>query len=138
MSKQPTREARIEQDKRNATVVLGIYQRRFENGDRTALMDAVRTCAESGVLQPDWLATEIISAVTKARSYEIKSWDDVLGRPPSPKFNDHRDAERKQIHMMWMVWMRVEELSKAEKISGDDLFAAVGPEFGIGKKLCKK
>jgi hypothetical protein len=121
----------------SAKAYLELLRERFGRGEQMALMEAVSVCAQSGHPMPYWLVREICAAVKKVREYEVKSWDEVLGLP-KPKYNKHRDAERKQNRLMWDVWMRGDALNKTEKLSGDVLYDEVAREFGIGRNRAKK
>lgn len=76
--------------------ILDEFERRYGDGDRSALMDAVTHCAEQAVPVPPWAAQALISAQegykyahTRPR-YDDRgrhvppSWDRVLGPPWTP------------------------------------------------------
>jgi hypothetical protein len=118
-----------EETDRYLAEVLEILKERFEGGDRSALLCAIRHCLLLKRRLPDWLRLGFLSAYDSATAYEIKSWDEVFGRP-HPK-GTHVDKEKRHFELGHVIVQRVEEL-QSEMPVDKDLFEKIGKELGIG------
>jgi hypothetical protein len=104
-----------------------IYESEYEAGDKAALMRMIVVCAISGWIIPKW-ATDIIEGATGFAAWgEIKSWDEVFGKP----------IRRKQARK-WMlgerVYLEVLDAHCRGKAIDDLLFERVGKKLKIGGK----
>lgn len=110
----------------------------FENGDRFALMLAIRVCANHDLPLPEWVSRAYIRAFDRVLNYHSKSWDEVFGNPV-PK-GVHLSALRKRRKLMFGVFNRVHGLLSASPDMPIDeaLFEKVGKEFNIGHSLASE
>ena len=78
---------------------------------------------------PIWAVSAISDACIKAFRGEIKSWDEVFGKPiPSGKHQRGVNTEAQKFD----VYIRVMQLKKAGHKINNDLFERVGKELRIG------
>jgi len=114
----------------------------FEAGNGSALMSAIRKCANHELVMPEWVAAEYIKRFDLILNYESASWDDVLGRP-IPK-GAHLNALKKRRELKFKVYQAVRAriaptLECPDGVPVDaELFEAIGKELGIGKTLASE
>jgi hypothetical protein len=102
----------------------------YEAGDKSEILYCLNWCIMNRDPIPDWLARALKAAYTAASAHEIKSWDEVFGKPL--KKGKQLATERHKAKVAWSLFWRVEELHGAGKSIDKDLFATVGKEFGVG------
>jgi hypothetical protein len=112
----------------------------FEAEDKTALFRVLTLCALFRRPLPEWASAAFISIYRAALAGEIRSWDDVFGRPWE---QEKRGAQQRGVRTQswkWEVWKLVHELHEGEgKPPIDDaLFERVGKELGIGGRSTVK
>lgn len=111
-------------------------RRRYEEGDKNALMGAIRICANSRLPMPEWVATEFIAAYDKVLNCRSGSWDEVFGRPY--KKGTHLAALRKRRRGRIQVMLEV----RAAKARGESinfgLFEKIGKKLGFGRSLTQE
>lgn len=114
---------------------LDRLQTAFKSGDRFALMQAIRKCANHDLPLPSWAAMAYIRAYDAVLNAREKTWDAVLGQP-YPK-GSHLSAIRKQRTLQFAVHNRISDIRKTDPAIAIDveLFDRVGQEFNIGKTL---
>jgi hypothetical protein len=100
----------------------------FEAGDKSVLLWAIWSCLESRRPMPEWLRIAFLDAYDAAERFEIRSWDEVFGRPV-PK-SMHLKTEKRKEQLRWAIIARVKAL-KAERPIDKGLFEQVGKELGI-------
>jgi hypothetical protein len=124
----------VNDTKRIATVELINCERDFKVGYLGAILDAISECAINGWVMPDWLADAFEHAHGAVRGGEKRSWDDVFGKP-------HKKGAHLKSPQDWALSFRV---CRAVMIQGreqpidDELFSAVGKQFGMGATKVKK
>ncbi|MGY6517378.1 MAG: hypothetical protein ACXIUZ_01560 [Lysobacteraceae bacterium] len=106
---------------------------RFEAGDRTALMGAIRVCANHDMVLPEWVSTAFIRSYDQVLTRKVASWDEALGRP-LPK-GKHLAAARKKRNKAPAVWLEINRLHAAGRGIDDELFSEVGHKLGLGRTL---
>lgn len=107
---------------------------RFRAGEKFALMQALRICANHDLPMPEWLSIAYISAFDKILNHKSKSWDEVLG-PAIPK-GKHLASLRKERQFGLSVALEVRCRHKQQGLNIDpEMFEAVGKKFNIGKTL---
>lgn len=125
----------VNDKKRIATVELINYERDFKAGDLGAMLDAISACANGGWVMPDWLADAFEHAHSAVRNGEKRSWDDVFGKP-------HKKGARlrslQQDRSLSYRVCRAVIIQGREQPIDDELFSAVGKQFGIGATKVKK
>jgi hypothetical protein len=131
----PTVAQRRAQSRRNAAVSLAACKKRYEEGDKAALLKAINECAGSGVLIPDW-AAKAFKASYRAAAWEFKhrSWDNVFGQPHKSK-NLH--AARQARKLRQAVYDRVGQL-RATRPKPRDIFQTVADELDISSARTAK
>ncbi|MCR6651805.1 MAG: hypothetical protein NVV73_10100 [Cellvibrionaceae bacterium] len=112
-----------------AWLMLGVYERCYERGEKEAVLEAVRTCAKHGLPMPNWLATETINNLKKWANYEVKTLDEAFG--VQRKKGIHINAERKKWRLEINVPIRVAAYQKEGRSVDQDLFDEVGKELGV-------
>jgi hypothetical protein len=112
-------------------------KRRFERGDKGAILEAGFECANANTLLPNWARDAFIRAYmeTVIGPPLHRSWDEVFGKPHDKK--DHKLYAKFQAQkLLFPVYVSV--LDARAKNPRKDVFESVGKKFGIGKSHCKK
>lgn len=127
---------------------LDELEKRFDAGDRWALMLGIRKCANFDLVMPEWLACAYIKAFDTVNNHRVKSWDDVFGPPltKGAQLSARRKKREKSVH----VWNEVQSHLLAEQVWNektrqwesarpidDELFTKVGEKLGLGLTLTK-
>jgi hypothetical protein len=108
----------------------------YEEGDKTSLLRMLVHCALFRRTMPEWAANALVSIYRAALAGEIRSWNDVFGRPWQ---QERPRAQRRSIRTRtwkWEVWKLVHELHEGEGKPPIDnkLFEKAGKKLGIGGK----
>lgn len=107
-----------------------IYESEYEAGDKAALIRMLGVCAVSGWIIPKWAAGILDGAHGYAVHGMLKSWDDVFGKPNTPK----RGERVRNFQLRWRVYSEIlTARAKGESID-DLLFERVGKKLKIGGK----
>ena len=67
---------------------------RYEQGEKFALMSAIRECANHDLIMPRWVGAGYIKSFDTILNYRSEDWNEVFGRP-IPK-GKHLAALRKK------------------------------------------
>jgi hypothetical protein len=102
-------------------------RKRFEAGDKALLLYCVERCLTHNVPAPAWLKQPFSNVCTAAQTYEIRSWDEVFGRPQ--KKGQRLKMARRKMEIATDLFWRVMERYDAGEALDKELFAAVGKEF---------
>jgi hypothetical protein len=87
---------------------LGKGRELYEAGDKSELLNCLRYCVEGSRPIPDWLRSAFLDATHLVDSYQVRSWDDVFGRPVKKGRGDRRLAyERHKYTITLGVWETV-------------------------------
>ena len=78
---------------------------------------------------PEWAQKALIKAVARANTYQIKSWDEVFGRPLEK--GKQLAVERRKFGLMDQILERVQQRHEAGESIVKGLFETVGQEFGV-------
>jgi hypothetical protein len=117
---------------------MASLQRKYEDGEKGALLRAISICAHEGYLLPPWAAwaaKAFDDAYTATiHDFQFASWDDAFGKP-HPK-HIKLPAQRQAMRLTLVVWARVIELR--EKTPHRDVFPDVAKELGISSAVTKK
>ena len=110
-------------------------RRRFERGDKEAILDAVFECANADTLLPDWLRKAFVRAYmeTKIGPPLRHSWDEVFGRPHEK--HEKLPAKLQARKLRFRVYVAV--MDKRAKEPRKDHFPAVAEQFSICTSHCK-
>lgn len=110
------------------------WRRRFEGGERTMLLTAIRTCAAHGLVMPEWIARAYIDAYDLISSARAGSWDDVFG---SPHGKGKHLSRLRQTRETWPIVLAavVEAVNDGEIQRGEpiprSLFERIGAMKGV-------
>jgi hypothetical protein len=115
---------------------LDDLERRFSAGEKYALLQAVRKCANHDLPMPEWLSAAFIKAFDQVHTYRAKSWDEVFGTP-IPK-GVQMAALKKRREKSAHVWNAVQGARSQGIPVDDELFAGVGKKLGLGVTLTKE
>jgi hypothetical protein len=107
--------------------------RRYRSGDKLALFEALERCTSHRVPLPEWVARAIADAYDRLRRFEIKSWDDVFGRP-MPKGTHANNARHRVQHRIDIT----HEIKRLKKAGTTIDFDEVGRKFGVSATVCKE
>jgi hypothetical protein len=108
----------------------------FEDGEKDALLFAIVFAARNDVPLPRWAAEAYLVIWQRAREGEIKSWDEVFGKPWGK--GSRRAAPLRAWRRSLQVWRRIKQLSEAGEPITDDLFARVGVELGMSRPVVNR
>jgi hypothetical protein len=110
--------------------------RRYEGGDKTALPYSLNYCITNNHPIPPWLAMAFREACHKVLMHEVKSWDEVLGRPL--KKGKQLAVEQRNMKIAFPLWERVRERHKGGAAIDKGLFEEVGGEFEVGATVASE
>lgn len=122
--------------KRNPQRSVEMARKNFEQGNNAELLRAIVVCGDSGIPLPPWVVKAIGVAYRKARDLEIRSWDEVFGRPV-PKGTHVASARKKPLQQL-VVRLAVDESRCAGEAVDEALFEEVGKRLGMGKTKASK
>lgn len=113
---------------------LDAYEKLYES-DPYYLMVAIRVCACSRLVMPEWVLKGYIKAYDTVNNNQARSWDTVFGSP-FPKGKSLAAARKKRMTQT-SVWNEITLILKLESDTPIDeaLFERVGKKFNIGKTL---
>jgi hypothetical protein len=103
----------------------------YEQGDKFALLAAMRECAIHSMVMPDWLARGFISAYDSVGCCEVGSWDEAFGIPY--RKGAHLLRMRQDRINLFRVARRINERHKQGASLNRELFEEVGKELGVGR-----
>ena len=113
-------------------------RQRFQSGDRMALFAAIRICASTDMVMPEWVSNAFIEGYDSVLNCHKGSWDGAFGKPykKGTQLTGLRQRREKKI----MVYMEIREILSSGKTTAIDneLFERVGKKFGIGKTLANE
>jgi hypothetical protein len=106
------------------------YELAYEMGNKDALIMLIGMCGISGWPIPRWAASIIAEAHSHAIFGSIESWDDVFGKPHTPK-KGRRVLEWQR---RWHVYCEVQTAHYSGEAIDDLLFERIGKKMKIGGK----
>src|SRR5262245_55861000 len=111
-------------------------KRRFDRGDKGAILEAIFHCALGELPLADWPRDAFMRAYTETKVGPPlhRSWDVVFATP----HEKHEKLHAKLLAgaLRWRVYIAVLDLRA--KQPHKDHFPAVAARFGIGEALCRK
>jgi len=116
-------------DKNVAEYFEKMLKRSFEAGDKSTLLFAIYACLDLRRPLPEWVRVVFLNAYEAAERFEIRSWEEVFGRPV-PK-GTHLKPKKRDAGLPLIIIDAVETLKKAGRKTDKDLFKQVGKEWGI-------
>jgi hypothetical protein len=110
--------------------------KKFEAGDKGALLHAVALCAWHDLVMPDWVANEYIQNYKKVVSGEFRSWDEVFGVPhPNTDLKAMRLREERLPEVLFAIKSAVLDEGLAIE---PGLFEVVGKRLSIGGRQVRE
>ena len=109
--------------------ILDILHERFDNGDKSALLYAIYHCLLMKRPLPEWLRLAFLHTYEAHARFEIRSWDEVFGRPV-PK-GTHLETEKQKAELRPLIILRVQALKTEGRPIDKNLFEEIGTELGI-------
>jgi hypothetical protein len=103
---------------------------KLKEGDKSELLHFIANCFACRSAVPDWAAEMFHKAVLKSFSKEIRSWDEVFGRPI--KKGTHLRRAKRKFEIGSPIRDRVNQRHAAGEPLDKVLFELVGEEFGVG------
>lgn len=103
--------------------ILDILKERFEAGDRSVLLYAIYHCLLMNRPLPEWLRLQFLHTYEAHARFEIRSWDEVFGRPVSK--GTHLETEERNAELRYLIIERVEALNAKGPID-KGLFEKIG------------
>jgi hypothetical protein len=91
----------------------------YEAEDKTALLRMLVHCALFRRTMPEWAASAVVSIHRAALAGEIRSWNDVFGRPWQ---QERPRAQRRSLRTRtwkWEVWKLVHGASRGRRQAAD-------------------
>jgi hypothetical protein len=107
--------------------ILDILKEQFETGDKSALLQAIYRCLQLRRPVPEWLREVFLNAYEAPARFEIRSWDEVFGRPV-PK-GTHLKTQKRNAELRLLILERVEALKAEKKPIDKGLFEKIGREL---------
>jgi hypothetical protein len=104
-------------------------RKRYEAGDKSALIYCMEHCLRNHTAIPEWVETAFLRGCQDVRNLKVKSWDDVFGR--RLKKGARLATERRNSDLVGHIYSRVGELRDAGESINKNLFDRLGKELGI-------
>ena len=103
---------------------------KHETGDSFAVLEAVFECAMRELVMPEWVALGFIERMRRIKHFKAKTLDETFGSylPKGAKLVAYRQAREKGI----LAYCEVKKRHAAGASIGQELFAAIGKDLGIG------
>ena len=99
----------------------------FEQGHKDQLIRCLVLCMQKGVPIPPWLERAFKKAYFDVLSCEVKSWDDVFGRPLEK--GKHAAKVRRDLKIAHPIWAAVQKRHAEGEPIAKKLFEEVGKLF---------
>jgi hypothetical protein len=111
-------------------------QELHEAGDKSELLRCLNHCLWFRQPIPDWVRNGIRLAYALASSHQVKSWDEVFGRPL--KKGKQPATERRKHRIRFDLLHGVEKRHEAGEPLDDALFTSVGKKFDLRKTVARE
>ncbi len=108
----------------------------FEKGRGSALISAMRWCANQQLVMPEWVVKAFSRATNDWYNYRAKTLDEAFG-VQLPK-GTHIAALRKKRDLKHRVHAEIMALRTKGRPINKTLFREVGSHYGIGATLCEE
>ena len=104
-----------------------------KTNDGWHVLIAVRKCAASDLVMPDWLADAYCRRFDQVLNCQMKSWDEAFN-PPYPK-GTHLNRKRADRLNRFKVFNDIAEILERDPETpiNEELFERIGKKLGIGK-----
>ena len=108
----------------------------FSNKQAREALNCISDCFLTDNPVPKWAQEALINAVARAESFEIKSWDEVFGRPLEK--GKQLAAKRRKSRLTKPIFERVRERHEAGEPIAKKLFESVGREFAVSSTVASE
>lgn len=117
-------------------LMMEVYRRSFEEGERISLLDALRLCAVHALPLPSWVADGYAAGYGLWRHHSVATLDDAFGvvRPKGT----HLNRLRKTLELNLSVPAMVLRLKHQGRAVDEDLFREVGEALNISASSASK
>jgi len=105
------------------------WRQHYEGGDNAALPQCLNHCMTFNVPIPEWAATAFCAAYDKIHQYEVKSWDDVLGRALAK--GKRLATEQRNVKIWVPLFREIVRRHRSGAAISKELFSEVGRKFGV-------
>jgi hypothetical protein len=113
-------------------------KKRLDQGDQGELLRFINWCFVQRREVPAWARQKFDDAVNRVRGFEVKSWDDVFGRPLR-KGQQLAANRRKGVETAARVWKCANARRRAGEPVDKATFAAIGgTSVSVAPRLCRK
>ena len=127
-------------DNRGATLSahLEYLRRKYESGDKSALLDAVDYCAMYKLVMPEWVTYEFVTSYRKWTHLEVKTLDEAFEVERTKSFRI--DKEREWVNNSANVYMAILEAERQglpisnESKKKDSAIYVVSKKFGFNRQ----
>jgi hypothetical protein len=112
--------------------LLEVYRRRYQNGDRVALLQALDICLRCYQNPPDWVANKLLYAMAEWFSYRAATLDEAFGvRRVSKHIAQRREREDLRPYIVAAVTQLVQppKRGKPRKPLNTGVFVRVAEEI---------
>jgi hypothetical protein len=108
----------------------------FQKKNKNALIEALYICSENSLPLPLWWQDAFFSSYRTIKLYEIKSWDDVFGKPLKCKDIDYNPYQIYSLCKAFKANYPKAAMNRASK--NKSVFDEVGKKLGISSSLIEK
>lgn len=113
---------------------LDDLKKRFDEGDKFALFQAIAACARCELPLQEWAIESYLKGFYRITAAEKGSLDEVFGRPYPKK--THLKTLRDKRNLSLPIYQSIEKLRGPNRPLNNDLYKEVGKKFGVGKTAC--
>ncbi|MBS3955043.1 MAG: hypothetical protein KGZ88_18980 [Methylomicrobium sp.] len=106
----------------------------FENGDKSALLDAVDWCAAWRLVMPDWVANNFMHQHRRWQQFKVKTLDEAFDVQKPKGF--HLNKHKQEVDKTFDVYLAILEAERRGlPISNDGAISEVCQKFGINEQM---
>lgn len=112
---------------------LDVYQIRYDEGEKFALLLAIRTCAEFKFIMPKWVADAYLRSLDPVMSYQCNDLNDAFGRPTPKGTNINATRKKWELEGKAYLYARDAILKDPQRTIDDGLYEEIGEKLYISK-----
>jgi hypothetical protein len=126
----------ISKTDRDEMISFAVFYKDFvEHGRREALLEAVYSCSTLETPIYPWLKLALVFACKRGRDGEVRSWDELFGKPTRYGTGERL---RRRFEQEALVIAEIERLKAEGKPLNEEEFAEIGRRLGVGGKSTVK
>lgn len=108
------------------------YQKQYEKGDKSALLEAIEHCAMCRLVMPDWVVSDYVFAFRSWSRLKVKTLDDAFGVAKPKGFRI--EVAKEEMYTATAVYMEIIRLERQGfPIHQDGAIAEVCEKFHINR-----